>query len=387
MTSDTWSALSPVPLRARSVLSVALLSLVLVELVVRRRPVGPAAPLAGAVCLALLIPALYGAPSEYASDKIARLLIEMPFILLIPAGVLYDRQQIRNFVIAVGYIGFGLALYSLAAAEATDWLGLRLTIAGRNPIAFGRLLGLATLGWLHLRVTSGRQLAHLAPAVVCTVALIRTASRGPLLALAVAGVVHFLISSSTSTKTSVSSISGVIRIIVLAICGNVWLQRSSFVDTIQFERIAGARPGIAALSDISRGRLFSAAWSEIDGKPLGHGWGYFRSLGLQSFGTPFTYPHNLLLELWLEAGPFIASFIVVVVWAALFKATRSKDAIISAVIVYLLINAMVSGDISSNMLLVAVSTWTFVLAKRAKAAGTPLQSVVADAPHLVRSRG
>ena len=94
--------------------------------------------------------------------------------------------------------------------------------------------------------------------------------------------------------------------------------------------------------------------------PLGLGWGGFAELA-HRHNLELEYPHNLLAELLIEGGWFLAGYTCVLLFFTVRRATGAvlgsqgpEQRWIIGLVFYMLLNSLVSGDLNDNRLLFAL---------------------------------
>lgn len=173
----------------------------------------------------------------------------------------------------------------------------------------------------------------------CAWALLLSASRGPLFAMFLALFIAALPERSFKYRA-------VRRATICAITVGIVMFAFSFAPESTQERIVNFSTGNSTTTrlDLYRGAAHLASVN-----PQGIGWGQFGSTMQQ----PETYPHNVFLEVLVEAG-WVPLFVLVVWIGFALKRARSDQLLLSCLL-FMLLNALVSGDINGNRVL-----WSFV---------------------------
>jgi hypothetical protein len=117
-------------------------------------------------------------------------------------------------------------------------------------------------------------------------------------------------------------------------------------------RTASFLRGEFGASEAFRASAARAAWARVGGAPLGLGWGGFASQVDPGCGVDRQYPHNLLLEVTLEAGWLAGACTLAILAAALGAAWAVSNLLEGRILLaglgFWIINALVSGDVNDN---------------------------------------
>jgi len=236
------------------------------------------------------------------------------FLLLL---LLLVREKVHwlKLLAAISWVGTLSAIFSISQWLGFSWIyriasGSRVGGLMGNPIFLGTLLlltGFLTVYFFfHVR-SRAQRIAYFIAALLQLVALLLTASRGPLLGLMVGGLI-LIVGSGLIYKKSISwrwhrLWWGLIPIVVIVIVG--WWERTVWLRLVQFD----------LQSDSIRSRLL--AWATLQDAIMAHpwwGWGLenvqaafnsFYRPGLASLGieeTVYDRAHNLLLDHFVTTG-------------------------------------------------------------------------------------
>jgi hypothetical protein len=234
--------------------------------------------------------------------------------------------------------------------------GHRLAIAGGGPIVFARWVGMAIIvfgGWLVLH--HRRWFAVISPIAIpvalgLLLVLLLAGSKGPVLSFVIAAA--YLL-RGFSIRWSVSRRVLVGGLLLLGVLGTIML-----VDPAIFTRFL-----LTPTEASSRGSWWIRfAWLReavrlIDEQPWYGG-------GLGSWATTMFhadekfYPHNLIAELLVEAGPVLGGGLIVLwLWRAgrwwrSVAATAPAAPVIKALVLYWSVNVLFSGDLTDSRNLV-----------------------------------
>jgi O-antigen ligase len=280
----------------------------------------------------------------YGGDKTSRLLTLTFLAALAPFAILHDPIRLRRFLNALAVVGLVMA--------AGGWLGLlsgdaaaRLTSFGSNTIGLGRATGV-TVVWVAALALGGRISLPLSASLIAVagVPLVASGSRGPLFVALGALVVAALLSS----RVAIPRLPRLLAVF-LVITGSLAFAFATAPQAAT-ERIDLILGGELDRSGFIRVEIAGLSWERIQTAPLGIGWGGFAS----TIDFIEQYPHNILLEVALEAG-WLAGLILIgassIAAFRLYRATRELGVGVLAVFIFAAGNALVSGDVNDNRLL------------------------------------
>ncbi len=300
--------------------------------------------------------ALEATNADYAIDKARQLLLwsMVPIVALAALGP-FTAREIRVLLVALvwGSISATLALITFG-----DLTAARSTLGAESPITYARAIGIGAsvlVAWLiageRKGTLTGRALA-LVPMLVLLGGVAATGSRGPLVAVAVAGLFAFM--TSVLAGRAKTSVVGMVMVVGVAVAASSFSGASA-------ERLAGLERVDAYLlqagdnsSDLARLGYWDVALDGIRSSAgMGIGTGDFAGLVSMSGRA---YPHNVALELWLEQGWLaIGAFMTLLVLTlrrALQLARVNELSVVSVVLsglfAFALTNALVSGDVATN---------------------------------------
>lgn len=296
--------------------------------------------------LFLIVALTLGIPFEewtpYTFDKVLRVVSLVPLSILGGALVLRRDSDRYRWLAINALLGIAVVGLALIFPSEDTLASSRLALEGSNTIGAGRAAGatVVILGILSIAGTRHRVLFGIL-AFALLVATVATGSRGPLFAAIVSVFVVIAFSPGKSRGTRVLFGAS-------AMLGSVLLAINS--------GIASTR--LLTLSDDSaqvRLDLWRAAIEGIISAPLGVGWSHYQALlptGIGITGWEH-YPHNLLLEITLEAGWIAGIAFLVAVATAIFRQRRATidnpaEMAMLGLLVFHLANSMVSGDVTAN---------------------------------------
>ncbi|WP_158253988.1 O-antigen ligase [Cryobacterium sp. Y50] len=301
----------------------------------------------------------------YSAAKVAVMFSVTLFgLILAPVLVLTEKRRQFRFIIALLVVGFTASLYTLVFPETASAESNRLVFEGTNTIGTARIAGAALLICIVLVLARARRpqptMGFLALAAPLMVVLVMTGSRGPQLALALA--LGLAIIASPQLRRHLRNLLPLALLGLAVIAAALSRGSDGLQKTIAF--VAGGEDN----STLTRVSLWSESLTAIPQLPWGHGWGDFNALAqltTSELSEDMFYPHNLILEIFVEGGWLTGIVVVALVAATLLKGALSAvdpvRAIIFGLAVFSLTNAMVSGDINDNRLLwvTLAIIWTF----------------------------
>lgn len=300
------------------------------------------------------VTSVWSISSIYMGWKVLRLITVI--LLFFVAGVLLFNGEPSRARLFYGFL-------TLAATILTAEVFLSYFVMNRashaqldvNYIMISRLLGGGTLSAIYfaMRRQGICRLLYGSAAVAMFIGMLQTGARGPLVAL-IAGLVVLLIwiviADSRISYTQVIASSTLMLIIV---GGALWAFQQTSRTLERFAQLASI-DALAAAG--GRADLFATSiYYWLQAPFLGHGIGSF---GLLYSGQDTRYyPHNIILEIGVEAGligvALFAGAVCYAVWVILSSDANdvALQGLTLAFFAFMLINAMVTGDISTNRVL------------------------------------
>jgi O-antigen ligase len=325
-----------------------------------RRPDRTALPMVIAVPVVLslalfgiMLLRLTGSPAEVLGSDKVQLFLTVNLVVLV-AGVLVGRHRrdlelCLTLMLLVAVVGaVGLLVELMGGAEPV-YPG-RYGLAGDSPITLGRLTAVGLLIATYALWTAGAAVRSLAlfTVPVLAVAFFASGSRGPFVGLLFGLIV--LVALMVRERGLGGRWPLVLGAIVLGVLG-----ASHIVPGDAMDRAAGILVGgESGLDTTGRTGLWAEAWRTfLDHPGLGVGTGGFAAVDPLN-----AFPHNLFLEAGAEWGllglvPLLGALGVGV--AKMAGAVRRPPpgegglaALVTALFTAALVNAMVSGDITTN---------------------------------------
>jgi O-antigen ligase len=325
-----------------------------------RRPDRAALPMVIAVpvllslaLFAVMLLRLTGSPAEALGSAKVQLFLTVNLAVLV-AGVLVGRHRrdlelCLGLMLTVAVIGAGALLVQLINGAEPVYPG-RYGLSGDDPIAIGRLSATGLLIATYALLTAGAAVRSLALCTVpvLAVAFLASGSRGPFVGLLLGLIVlGGLMARQRGSGGHWPLVFGGIVLGVLAASHTVPGDATNRATGILFG-------GESGLDTTGRAELWAEAWrSFLDHPELGVGTGGFAAVDPLNI-----FPHNLLLEAAAEWGllglvPLLGALGVGI--AKMAGGVRRPPhgegglaALVTALFAAALVNAMVSGDITTN---------------------------------------
>ncbi len=289
---------------------------------------------------AILVLGLFaGLDSDYRDVKVRNLVVTVAVVF---ATTLLLHSSERRVRFLQGTIGVGvLALMISRYAPSTDVALGRLSAEGATTSATGRMAGAAVVvlvAWVATRQLNTA--AGLVGAATLSALMVATGSRGPLAAAGVAAVIVLLAAfGRRPLRTAVVSVG-------LGLAGWwAWGQASGVAQS----RINQALSSDRGASVSQREFMWARSYDIVQHQFWGSGWGSLSGGQL----VVDKYPHDIVLEVWVEAGWLAAGVLVGVLVAGAVRAARAgridPTAVpLLALLVFWVANALVSGDVTDN---------------------------------------
>ncbi len=312
--------------------------------------------------------------SEVASEKLSGI-VEILIPLCVTVAFLTRRPSDLNYFWrgVFGLAAFGVLVVAAEIAAGVD-IGMRGSDAqgALNPIAAGRL-GATVVIWIMFGgATKLPKIMRIGLTIAGAAVLLGAASRGPLLALIVAvflsGIRYRVLRGRLAAVVTIATLA------VMAGLGNAVLAESG-------ERILS---NTGETGSTSRSALWGEAIHNIKIWPEGIGFGQFAESG--KIGSLADYPHNLILELALEAG-VLAAFVFVLgigyVGKRVWSSTATCGARHFALLTFWAFTSMFSSDINGNRVLI-IALFGLIAAYR-RPMGDDIDDEQAGGTHVVQT--
>lgn len=276
---------------------------------------------------------------EYGAQKIKYYLVNnaVSFFSPVLASAVWGKTGLCRFLKGVFLGGLALTMYFWVSKSYLD-LPLNIyAVLNFNPIELSRLIGLFIL---LLVIGRGVAVPHpltLFLVTAASAAMILLGARGPALALVIALLCGGIVASRREFRLLPALVVSLFVLIAVYVSSHYWFS-----------------PDFFSLADNGRWQLYQAALTAFGQNPvMGAGTGSFAGISPE---PGIYYPHNLFLESAAELGfPGLALSLMFVfaplARLVLWRKKTKGTALAVSLLVFCLLNAMLSGDIPGNYLL------------------------------------
>lgn len=290
----------------------------------------------------------------YPVDKILTFYTFTALTMLAPFYLLRTNDQRKRFIGMLAAIaGFVALLTAINSGSVSEYTSVSV-FQGSDTIGTARMAATGFLICIILAVvaktTTLKRIALAIAAGGLFLVALSTGSRGPLLAGAIA-LFAVLITSPGFRRIRGRAILAATALTVGAV---YWASRNGGDGAA---RVLGFLSGERDHSTELRAHFWTTALDHILDTPVGIGWGGFAHLpGLSRYVEGgVLYPHNIILEVFVEGGWLMGLAVVLFMAASLLAARRHSttptNTILYALAIFAVVNAMASGDINSNRLM------------------------------------
>lgn len=291
----------------------------------------------------------------YSLSKVSAIFTLNLLVAVAPFYLLRAEHQLKVLLQAIGYISVLAALYSIFQPVNVSEFSTASVLEGTNTISTGRMAGAGFLACL-LPIIAGKValrkgLILSVALVVLLMTLLSAGSRGPFIAV-VCAVLYVIVASPLFSKYRFRAIFGVL------LFTPVLLSIALGISSGGASRIFSFLLGETDTSNSMRLYIWDAAADHIVHHPFGIGWGEMGGLAdFQSYTalSDRLYAHNLFLEIFLEAGWLTGLVVLAVVIFGVVRMTRLAATPLTvtflSLLVFSIVNAMVSGDVGDNRLM------------------------------------
>ncbi len=309
------------------------------------------------------IPLLWTVWTDYAVEKSSRMFTLTLLACAAPLLLVRDRAEAKTLLKALTVIALviaGDALFTLWREMGTLKEESRLTGAASNTIILGRLCGIGLIGILMFRGMKPwvRLLLKGAALLVLVPLIFASGSRGPLIAIIVTLALFFLLFNARTVRQWLLMIlAGGVFAAALVVGSYIAPEgsRSRMQETYRSDPTEDTRESASAAARLQGAKI---SIKKIIVTPLGTGWGGFAGMA-QELGI--LYPHDLILEVFLEGG-WIPGALMCAAFVMIFRkagivARRSgalTDRWVFLLAVFMFVNSLASGDFNDNRLLFAM---------------------------------
>lgn len=300
----------------------------------------------------LFVGTTYSMAPNYGRYKSLNYFLNNIFILSATTFLAYNFKRIKQLLLWVVIFGAVLGFSGLIKLGLGLEEGDRLTVFGVNTIWVSRSLGLSTIVLYFFFVNTSsihKKLMIIAVAFLLVLAMVFTASRGPVIGLLLSMSVYFLFFSSIPLSRRMVSLAGIILFIILGLLALPEEITSRYLE------FGGRRDLSGFLRVVWFNKILPAIRENFF---VGVGTGGFSKI---ITGTDIrTYPHNILAEIGLENGLLgLTTILTILTVTAKYSLNLIKHPEMETEIVHLAttsllllifstFNAMFSGDIPVN---------------------------------------
>lgn len=300
-----------------------------------------------------LLPVMWTEFTDYGVEKMMKLFSFTFLCAVAPLYLFKTDADLRRLWNAFTVMGVLMAFDAIVAMLLTGGLvsdhdtNSGITAFGSNTIALGRTTGIALIWVVLLGLEKKKGLGKSLLLVgILVFALVGSGSRGPLLStFSILGLTAVLF--HWKRAVFMGRLTGAILIISL-----VCLYGYTIVPDKASTRIGEFLSGEWSNSELMRMKAYELSWEKIKETPEGTGWGGFATtINLWPDSTR-QYPHNLFLEIGLEggwlAGLLLCMMMAVGLWHVFRGATTVERRACFALLLFVIGNAMISGDVNDN---------------------------------------
>lgn len=284
---------------------------------------------------------------SYSVTKISTLFTITLVLAIAPFYLLRTEGQRVAFIRALAVIAVILAVLALLSPTTSASYTNRLTLEGADTIGTARV---SMAGAVILVIAAFQRgikpilrIAMIGLAGLTAMLGVLSGSRGPVIA-GVAAILLVIVFAPAMKKYRGRALLGA------AFLGSVvvWIALQNQSDGLN--RIMSILTGDSDTSSSVRSDMWDSGVSRVLQNPVGIGWG-----GYADEGSIYRYPHNLFIEIGIEAGWLILLVFAALVVATLVRGVRvAKDTtgvVFLGLLIFSIINVMVSADINGTRLL------------------------------------
>lgn len=294
----------------------------------------------------------------YGLDKLLRFMVITGWSFIGAILIIKDRDSLKRFVdgfILITLVGSVVILINTNNRTASGFIGL----GGDNYLGSARMLGMGAVMilpyYLYGNLTKSKSRLILLSLLITLIALASTGARMPFIS-AMFLLIFMLLQTVRIDRKSLLIRRGTGKLLILftLISIGLYLFKDAPVFQTTLNRLSFLLTDSTGGSSASeRIRLTQSAIQLFKENPL-------FGVGLGGFGINYlgydgsAYPHNIFLEFLVETG--IVGFVlflsvIIIAFVKVFKSFRTTDyltASVSSTLIYMFINAMVSGDFNGN---------------------------------------
>lgn len=275
-------------------------------------------------------------------------------LLRFAAGRVGLEQVLRWWLVAFWVLLAGALVYK----ARYGFLNRNVNFLMNGPIVFARMMGIAALAAAYVYRGAWRWIAVLGFAA----AVLWTQSKGPLLALFVAGGGVAVLQLRGGRRALV--IGSLVAIVAGVLLASQWLEQFPFLSRF-FLAASVMQQGTADANYGSIGarvEMVDQSLRLIFTEPFGAGLG---SWAIRTGNVWAEYPHNFFLEILGEGGLLLGGLSAL----AFFLFVGTPSAVLASFCWFLAISQQFSGDLLDARFWLALSTLAFMLPASLAAAG------------------
>ena len=293
------------------------------------------------------IPVFWTVWSGYAEQKILRMFTITLLAAIAPPIIFRRDKDISAFFKCVVFCAALIAVDTIVNWRAGVLKDDRL-ISFIREIALGRIMAVASLWFLFHAITQNNlvKVIYFLISAVFLILMIGAGARGPVLAFVIALLLISWIIIGHGRKAVLLSVLLILTVVV----GSYALR---IAPRASHERLIEFLTGTTDLRATQRPLYFGLALDNIIKNPAGIGWGGFEELSTGGFSKNINrvYPHNLILEAFLEGGWVVGSFLCLFIGTAIYRSLKKARECFSsnqifglAFLVFLLVSVSFSND-------------------------------------------
>ncbi len=303
--------------------------------------------------MALALPGTDWTP--YAIEKASRFFTLTLLAAFLPSLILTRLEGVRRFVLLVITLGMVLSagvVIQLTNHGFTGGLDERTTGFATLTTSLAWDAGLALVGLYALTLRGGRWRWLFVPCLPLVIAIVASGARGPLL---VAPAVIALLTFCYSPKQR----SIVFALLLITAGGLLFTKYSALLPQGSVLRIQSFLQGRYDSSADERRRLNLAALEVIAERPWGNGFGGFARFYNFGSTTDQVYPHDIVLDVAVDHGIFVAAFFVCILAMAVRKSYQAARVTpdfqpLFGMLLFSLCNSLISGELNIDRVLFAL---------------------------------
>lgn len=312
---------------------------------------------------ALFLPSMFWTEwNSYAVEKTIRFFTLTMLAAVAPLFLIKTRADLHRFLNALAILGSIMAIDALLALFTHSVENQQVSVFGSSTIALGRAVGIIFI-WVAIQIIEGSFNFPVGLGVLgaLSIVLLGSGSRGPL--LAVVASLLLTLSKRIFNRGRILKILILFFIVTLAIYLSF-----TWVPQMSLQRVLNFMTGELGSSELNRIYAYRLSWVIIKNSPWGIGLGGFAGKMPLLTGQVLQYPHNIILEIFMEGGFLPGLYFVFLIIKTLWKSltlVRNQSSpewiTLLAILIFFLINTMVSGDLNDNKMFFAFMSLTMGL--------------------------